>query len=339
MQKGLLYYIQRAVLLSLFFLALPFGAHALTLTPVRHELRGDPGETIRETVTLINEKSTGETFYTSFANFEAEGESGSPSFVEPIEGVGTWIVTNSSVYVAPNSSKEVELSITIPKSANPGGYFGAVFFGTSPSSSAGEVAIGSKIGVLVLLTVNGEVSKDGGVLEFATKDMQKWYTALPVPLYYRFQNAGGDRIKPEGEILVRNLIGLIAARIPANQVQGNILPSSTRRFEVLWQSKHGSSEPHEGGLGFFQAVSYQWNNFAFGRYVAHLDLTHSGNELHHKAKYSFWVFPWQLLIVVGVGLLVFVTLLRKGLARYNAWIIKKARISLDTTHQNNSKEK
>ena len=117
------------VMLAL-LLKLP-SASALTITPVRFEISGNPGDTLRGEILLINETDTAETYYSTFSNFEAQGESGSPAFVEPKEGLGTWIGTElDSVFLAPRQQKIIPFTITVPKDAEPGGHFAVIFWGT-----------------------------------------------------------------------------------------------------------------------------------------------------------------------------------------------------------------
>src|SRR3989344_1526710 len=128
----------------------PFSAGALTITPVRFEVSGNPGDTLRGEILLINENETAETYYSSFSNFEAQGESGSPALVEPKDGLGTWIGTEpDSVCLPPRQQKIVPSTIAVPKDAEPGGHFAVIFWGPSPQGGGG-VSVGAKTGVLVL---------------------------------------------------------------------------------------------------------------------------------------------------------------------------------------------
>lgn len=310
-------------------------ASALTLTPVRLEIAGDPGQTLTKEMTLINERTTAETYYVSYANFEAQGETGNPSFVEPKDDIGTWIKAPGSVFLAPGTSQVVSLTITIPKTAEPGGHFGTIFWGTTPNDLApGQVAIGAKTGMLVLLRVSGAISEKGGLLEFATKNKQKFYTSLPVDFYYRFENAGTDRIKPIGSIKMRDTIGITAATVPGNPVDGNILPKSIRRFETTWQGKDGTKLLSEAvDENFFDKVQREYRNFAFGHYTADLKLAYGTSGQVARGSFSFWVFPWHLSLVVLILLLILSFVLFEEVRAYNRWIIKKARMQIERMQQ------
>ncbi len=307
-------------------------AHALTLTPVRIELSGDAGTVVTSEITLINDRDTEETFYSSYANFEAQGETGSPSFVDPVDGLGTWMETDSVVTLAPGTSKIIPVTIRIPANAEAGGYFAAVFWGTNNPelSDGGSIAIGAKTGVLMLLRVNGEVDEKGGILEYDTIDNKNFYTALPVSFYYRFQNSGGDRIKPDGDIVIRHMLGFVRAKVPANAVQGNVLPSQTRRFEAVWQSARGTSDvANIENLSFFKKVAHEWKNFAFGYYTANISLAYGENEDQtSSAKAGFFVFPWHLILVVVVALFILFEIIKRGRRHYRRNLMESLRSEL-----------
>ena len=308
------------------FLFLPFyNAQALTLTPIRMEIAGDPGQVLSQEMTLINERDTDEKYYASYANFEASGETGSPSFVNATEGLGTWMETVESIDLPANSSKIVQVKIKIPANADPGGHFAVVFWGTQPpTTDSGSVAIGAKVGMLVLLRVNGDVDENGGILEFATKDKQTFFTHLPVSFYYRFQNSGGDRIKPEGSILMKNILGITAEKIPANPVEGNVLPGSIRKIETAWQGKAGTVGPTDkDNKNFFSKAGYEMRNFAFGYYKAKILLKYGTGGETASGSFAFWVVPWHLLILVLIGLSFVLFMFKGGLRRYNKWLISK----------------
>ncbi len=306
----------------------PSITQALTLTPTRFEIRGDPGDILTEEMLLINENETAETFYSSFANFEAQGDSGTPAFVEPKDDLGTWMTTDSSaVYLAPHEQKIIPFKITIPKDAEPGGHFAVIFWGTSPSGAQGQVSIGAKTGILVLLSVNGEVKEAAGLLDFNTVNNTFFYKTLPVSMEYRIKNDGGDRIKPEGEIVIRNTLYLPTEKLDANPTEGNVLPASIRKISVDWinYERQADSVTPEGMFKkFWSNAEYQWKNFAVGLYSANLKLAYGSEREQVKKTIFFFVFPWQLVLVMLVSLIVVIYGGIMLIKRYNKWIIKKA---------------
>jgi hypothetical protein len=308
-------------------------AEALTLSPIRIEVSADPGEKLTRQMTLINETDKTVTYYSSYANFEAQGESGNPAFVDAKDDLGTWITTESAITLSPKESRTVVFTIKVPTDATPGGHFASLFWGTIPPSSGGsEVSIGAKTGLLLLLSVNGEVKVEGGLSQFNTKNSKFWYNTLPVDFEYRFRNDGGDRIKPSGKLVIRDTVYIPAARLDGNPVEGNILPNSTRKFDLSWV-KHPREKEYIASenpfMRFRDTVTYQWKNFAFGFYTAQLSLTYG--SISGVKSVHFFVFPWQLLIVLVVILIVVLWGGEGAMKRYNRYIIEKARIGTPTS--------
>ncbi len=308
-------------------------AQAISISPARIEINGNPGETITKEMLLINESEDTSIFYSSFSNFEASGDTGNPSFAVPKDGIGTWMMTSEEISLKPKESKKVNLVINIPKNADPGGHFGAVFWGNSSNNVNSGVSIGAKTGVLVLLSVSGDVKENAGLVEFNTKDNKTFYNTLPVSFFYRFKNDGGDRIKPVGKIVMRDLFYIPEDRIDANPSLGNVLPGSTRKFEVDWVKNPRAKDyvaPDGKFAQFFDTALYQWQNFAVGPYFAKMSLLYGTDATRVSKTVFFFVFPWQLLICLIVIFVIVFWGGRKLIRRYNRHIIQKARIGMNT---------
>ena len=312
---------------SLFFAS---PAKAINISPPRLELSGDPGSIINSEFKVLNDSPSTATYYTQVENFEAGDESGSPQFVQSKEGLAVWTDVTKSINVKAGEQVTIPFTITIPRNAEPGGYFASIFIRTTPpATEQGEVSIGARLGSLVLLRVNGDIQEGVDILEFSTKGKHHFYTSLPVELYYRFQNTGNDRVKPEGDIVIKNIIGLKAKILNANRTDGSVLPRSIRRFEMAWVNGGGGQEGVEAEAqarnsgGFFEEAKYQWSHFAFGYYTANLDITFGANNNTADGKFRFFVFPWQLLIIIFVVIIVAFMVIRFIFRRYNRYIISK----------------
>src|SRR3989338_6951374 len=164
-------YLTVALFLIGFFVFLTGPVFALTISPVRMEISGDPGQTLQGELELLNEQKESKTFYSSTQNFEARGESGAPYFLpDTAKGLASWIRVQESVTLKPDEQKTIPFSVEIPRNTEPAGYFAAIFWGTSPpqTQGGGEVTVGGKLGVLILLSVSGETQEGGGILELKT---------------------------------------------------------------------------------------------------------------------------------------------------------------------------
>src|SRR3989344_5921280 len=315
------------ILVFTFWLMFVQSVFALTISPVRMELSGDPGRTISGTIELFNEQAETKTFYSSSQNFEARGDSGAPYFLpDATKGLASWITIQKSVVLKPQERKKIPFSVQVPNNTEGGGYFAAILWGTSPAgqSEGGQVSIGGKLGGLMLLSGSGKIEEGG-----------RFVNSLPITFSYRFSNDGSERVKPSGELKIKNLFGFTKATLNANAQSGNVLPGSIRKFSVIWIEKNQeksdvfSLPETKEKLGFFATVKNQWQNFALGPYKAELDLVYgalSEEQATNKAKasYRFFVVPWQLLIIIIIILAIVGFIGWFGLKKYNQWITKKA---------------
>jgi hypothetical protein len=313
---GTTFMVLSAALMSTFAIA-----SALTISPARVELLGDPGQAINESLILINETDSDQTYYTSVEAFDSQGESGTPNFTLSKEGLPSWVTVQDKVILKKGERVKVPYSISIPTDAYSGGHFAAIFLSTQPPSADGtQVSVGAKVGMLILLRVTGDVKEAGGLKEFAIEEKGSFLTAPPITFFYRFRNDGNDRVKPEGEIVIKNMIGGETARLSANKSEGNILPGSIRRFDI----KYGDDEAPAVSAPFFDHVQYEKSHFAFGLYTASLGITF-GNSGSDAATATYFMFPWHLITVVTVITVVVLLLLLLLVKKYNQWIIKQAR--------------
>lgn len=306
-----------SLLLVCFFVSIE-TASALTISPVKVEVTGDPGQTLRGELELLNEQPGQKTFFTSFENFEPSGDTGSPKFIGKADGLATWLGAASSVAIATGETVKVPYTITIPSDAEAGGYFAAIFFGEQDPSTqlAGEVAIGGKLGVLILLRVAGDIVEQAGISEFAVSEGSRLKSGLPLGLQYRFSNSGGDRVVPLGDIVIKNMFGGTAGTVVANINEGSVLPNSSRKFQTMW----GEPVLASTTTGFFATAQEQLMNFHFGFYKANISLVYGATNQTATDAFWFALVPWQLLLLMIGVLLIMISILKK----YNSWIISKS---------------
>ena len=332
---------------SLLIILLPQITAALTLTPPLLEIGVEPGREITSKIKVFNESDSTISLYPSTANFTAKDEIGTPYFlfVEE-EGLASWIeITPGPIVLLPGERQDVVFNVKVPEDADPGGHYAGIFFGSAPpviDSEAGQVTVVSKLGVLLLFRVSGDVTVRNAIQEFHILNDQKIFTRLPINFWYRLRNSGNLHIRPEGEIEIKNIFGLKTTKSPqkeltrqeeeqykykfvnANPIEGAVLPDSVRKFETAWKK----SEPYDiENRNFFQNFISQavaeYKNFAFGRYTASLKISNVPESLTVE-KISFWVFPWHFLLLLVIVLIIAILILVLIISRYNRWIIKRA---------------
>lgn len=327
-----------------FFLALMFGmgilfflninsVDAIALQTLKIEQEVVPGGQIATVIKLFNDQEAPLVIYPSIEGFTDSGdETGNPTFMpidSDINDLPNWIIFNEEKYVIPVGERiEVPIVIDIPKNAEPGGHYATIFFSSVPTGSDnGTVQLGSRIGTLVILDVEGEVYEEVNLLSFQTKDEQKSFNHLPILFETRLENKGNVHVKPSGSIVIKNIFGMTAVELEFNSQDGNILPKTIRKYSDLW-IKDDSSLDNEG---FFGRLSMEWNNFALGYYRASVDMEVGRNVDHRlEASYGFWVWPWRVLLIAVVLLIVLLLVFKI----YHQWIVglayQKAKRDLKT---------
>jgi len=108
---------------------------SLSISPLKFEYALDPGKSISDTVRLTNNSDAPLTLYNAQEDFVAGDESGTPKFValseqtSDVYSMAKWIsVENANLTLAKGESRDVRFTIKVPKTAEPGGHYGAIFF-------------------------------------------------------------------------------------------------------------------------------------------------------------------------------------------------------------------
>ncbi len=309
----------------------PSDAEALTLIPPSFEFGVIPGQDSSTAIKVFNETAETLELFTEVTSFTNEGETGNPifDFKAPLTGLAEWIeVEAGPIILAPGERKEIPVIINVPADADPGGHYAAVFFvDVPPEAGAGQVAIGAKLGSLILVRVAGEVEEGGNLAEFFAEDKKTTFSRLPISFFARFQNSGNVHLRPTGTITITNLFGKESAKVDLNEAKGATLPQTIRKYEAIWEKDQVQETTGNVWSNFWKEYSNEWNNFAFGRYKAQLNLTFgAANDQLATAETSFWVFPWRVIIISALILLVAIFLLIFLIKRYNAWLVKKAQL-------------
>ncbi len=292
----------------------------IKISPIKIEDVVDPGQIITQSIKVSNEASIPQTFYVYLRDFKAEGESGSAKLIAPGTEQGyylsSWIdITSEGTTFAPFEEKIIPFKINVPTDTGPGGYFGAILFGTQPprinqdSEDRGAgMSISHQTASLVLLRVKGEVDEVAQIREFNT-DKDFYSTPFAVNFLIRIENEGNVHVKPHGLINITNMFGKEVATVRVNDTGGNILPKSIRRFSnIKWEGKN-----------------------AFGKYNAKIGLTYGtpvdqggqGQNSLFSAK-EFWIFPWRFIIPILLGLIIALGLFYLLLRLYKNKAVRKA---------------
>jgi len=302
---------------------------AVTLSPPVMEIEADVGETIRARINLVNDEQDLCLYYLSTADFEPEGEYGQASFLFPGQSsrsLSSWIeLPSAQVILGSGERAEVNFDIKIPDRAEPGGYYGAVFFSDIPPdygvSESSIVSASSRLASLILLRVDGEVIEQGEIDYFSTREERLLFSSLPVDFVVKFENKGNVHLKPEGRINIINFLGrqveqvaqvgiydpsgnLVSEKsldyLPVNYSRVNVLPNSSRQFKVGWFKNLDKIDSN----GFWANLGKEFKNFKFGVFKTELEMKFGQDEqvLVEKGP-TVAVLPWRIIVVVLTGMI------------------------------------
>lgn len=287
------------------------AANGLQISPALVQLNGEKGKSYTVQLKVLNVTGSDLSFKTAVNDFAAKDETGTPSIfltsTTPLPtSIQTWVNSIPDFTLKAHEEKTINVVLTIPTDAEPGGHYGVIrFSGTQPQLSGTGVGLSASAGTLFLVSVAGDITEKVNLATFEASENNKpsaLFEYGPITFTTRFQNTGNVHVQPTGTILVEDVFKNKVADLPVNSDKGNILPSSTRKFESVLDKK-----------------------WMFGRYTATITASYGTHGQAIVETISFWVIPYKL-ILIGLALLVtFIYVLRIAIKRYNKYIIAQSR--------------
>lgn len=238
--------------------------------PTRFVLEMDPGEERTIEIQLTSREGEPRTYELGVEDFSVTDD-GTDNIQFYANGNGpfsarSWIQPLvSSVDLKHGERAFIPVKVTVPKNAAVGDHYSVVLFERRPN---GEVQGGfnliSRVGALLLITVKGDLIREGEMQMFFGKKNIYW--ALPAQFSIQYRNTGTVHLVPAGHVEMKNIFGIPVDDIAVKDWY--VLRNSTRRRDILWQPK-----------------------FALGRYTATMTLNSAGQKSEEVRTVSFWVIP------------------------------------------------
>ena len=278
----------------LFFawLMLPSQSSALEVQPAIREVTLTPGQATSVMIELNNDEADDLTVTAQVVNFTAVDNSGNPIYLEDAAptGAATWAnINNEAVLLKSGELVEYAVNFNPPATAQTGGHYVGALFSFSQADTANgdtQLMLESKVGVPILITVDGDYTESGKITTFATVDGATSYTAGPIEFMVSFKNTGEVHLKPIGNIVIKNMFGSDVATLAVNESAVAVLPDNTRALTTLGWEEVGS---------------------AFGKYTA--EVTLSDGAVSSTATVDFWVLSTMGIVIAVVVVIVIIILL------------------------------
>ena len=268
------------------------AANTIKVTPVRSDIVVAPGESKTVQVTVTNLTSAPISVAPIANDFVAGDDRGTPALIldadkfAPSHSLKRFMTPLSDATIPANQSKTFNVVITVPATAQAGGYFGAIRFAPSDPDSGGQVNLSASVASLILLKVPGDVVEK---LELNNFDVQQngvngssFRTPKDLQVSFSFENKGNLQIGPYGQISVKNGDKVVFENSFNNKnPQDLILPDSSRRWEIPLESI--------GDFGHYDVIA----TFTYG----------ATNQTIEVTK-SFWVIPqWMIIVAIAIVVL------------------------------------
>lgn len=240
---------------------------AIGVTPAIRELAVEPGKPTSFKVTVSNitrapvpVKSTA----SALVPFEDIQDQDKSMF----DASGWFKVTEPAFILQPKQTREVAVTVLAPNGAEPGGHYATLFFQPlvpAQSASANTAYLGSKVGVLMLLVVKGNIERQLSLQDINVPLVQQ---TGPVDLNVPIKNSGTVHLMPTGNIEITDITGrrIDTIALPPTLV----LPKTTKLLTVPWDNK--------GRIGVFKA-----------KVTAVYGPTHTKMSAGSR---GFWIVPW-----------------------------------------------
>lgn len=271
------------------------GSNALRISPVRQDLTINPGTSKTVDIFVQNLTSSSASLQGIVNDFTAsDDESGTPKILldknsyAPSHGLKQYAHAISDFTLGPKEQKDVKVTISIPKDAAGGGYFGAVRFAPSSNNSNKQVSLSASVGSLLLVTVPGNITEQVSLAGFNVGKGDKAGTfftnSKDLVNFARFQNSGNVQEYPFGKITLKKGSKVLATvEVNNTDPRGAVLPDSIRKFVTSIGGKADS----------------------FGKYTIEGNFGYGSKGQLLSAKTSFYVIP----VAYWIGLLVIVILI------------------------------
>jgi len=272
------------------------AANTIKVTPVRTDIEILPGDkkTVQVTVTNLTDTTVSVAPYTN--DFVAGDDRGTPALIldsdkfAPSHSLKRFMGPLSAATIPAKQSKTFNVVITVPESAQAGGYFGAVRFAPSDPDGGGQVNLSASVASLILLTVPGDIVEK---LRLDSFDIQQngntgnsFRTPDNLQVSFAFENQGNLQIGPFGRVSVKKGDKVVFESDFNNKDPRDvILPDSSRRWEIPFKDIE-----------------------AFGHYDVVATFTYGTTNQTIEVTKSFWVIP-QWLIFAVIGAIVFILLI------------------------------
>lgn len=259
---------------------------SITLSPQSLDTAINAGQSTTNVFRITNGSNQAFAIEPTPKNFVPSGNEGAIQLEEDDTpySLAKWITVDPKgpVTVEPGETADFDVTISVPKNADPGGHFGSVVFRTLPTNEPGTAAaISQEVAPVILVRVPGDVKEQASLASFRTLSTPIT-TEQDITFETIVKNEGNVHVKPTGTVSIFNTFG---KQVASTQVESNnVIPDAERKMNAVWENP---------GL-------------RFGRYTARLTMVYGNENKLITAQTSFVIFPLKQVIPAVIALLILI---------------------------------
>jgi len=278
--KNKMFCVSLAFLFSVGFALLPqvVEAASLSVNPVIIDEKVKVRDILKESITLANDTDRKLNVYTFINNVAVKEGETAPSLANWIE------ISRGVIELLPGEKKRIDFEIRVNLRAKPGIYHAIISFAEGPTRDEAENKLTGAPSVAVNLEVIEDIKERLQLKKFIPDKI--FFSGSAASFSYELENIGNQILAPSGEIRIYSRRGEEVAAIDANQDNAALDPNTTKQFASIWQSAKG-----------------------FGQYKALINLEYGAKNATIYDTVSFWIIPWQKILIIFGGLALIITLI------------------------------
>ncbi len=287
------------------------------ISPVRTDLVINRGETKTTTVYLTNISTATVNLQVVINDFQSRDDTGTPALLLngqslPQHGLKQYAsVATAELTIKPGEQKTINVTLSFPSNATPGGYYGAVRFLPANSNGTRNVNLAASVGTLILVKVPGDVHENLSLTTFGVSRGVKPYSLFfnnhNLNIITKFQNNGDVQEEPFGKVQLKKGNNVLATyEVNNTDPRGNVLPGSIRKFTIPLNNKVGN----------------------FGKYTLEGNFGYGSNGQLISAKSTFYIVPLVLVaVIVVITLLIVIAIFAvpRAVRRHDRRILRMTR--------------
>jgi hypothetical protein len=282
-------------------------ANGFIISPVRTEVTVSKGHSQSVQLSVTNPAARKVKVKAVVNDFVASHkENGTPRLILnnsaplPANSFKTLVEKIPNLTLKPKQKQYINVTISVPKDANSGGYYGAVRFVPANTNNKSNVGLTASVGSLFLVTVPGKLVKKANLAQLSTADSNgnptSFLTSGDVSVLTKIKNVGNIHVQPFGKVTVKNMFGSVVQTYEFNKAKGNVLPNTTRKFVK-------------------QLKDHNW----FGWYTIDANLAYQkGSGKLLSSSTTFYYFPVWSLIVAAIIILLIIAGIYRLVTRHSA---------------------